>query len=484
MGHKKAAALFCIIITVILIAVNVITALLPSYISKIDATGYDMYTFGETTVSTVKAIDADVEIYIMMYSDQSNETMMTVLERYEGLNKRIKVTKLDMEKDASFISRYSSNPEAGSIIVKSGERSVYIPYFYLFYFSETAVTNAINYYNYYYQAGGYTGSFNEFLYAYGVYMGIYDGYQYEDRITSAIQYVTSDEIKNIYMLTGHKEDSISNDVLMRLMESGVALNTLALTEKDIPANCDAILLLPNTDITEAERVKLTDYTAKGGKVILATMYGTEYTELYKFTELFGLTSTDDYLCDDETDYCLEGYPLMITPDLNGENYTNAVSGNDVFVVLGGTHAILKTETTPDGVTITPILTTSEKAYVKEDISTGEYEFDSEKDVRQQYYAAASATNSAGGSILWVGSSAILYDDYDYYCGFGNKLFFMQTVKETSGFAESITLEPTMVDSETIDSQPTIVYIFLGLFTVLPIALTAYGVIRYRRRRYA
>ena len=170
MGHKKAAALFCIIITVILIAVNVITALLPSYISKIDATGYDMYTFGETTVSTVKAIDADVEIYIMMYSDQSNETMMTVLERYEGLNKRIKVTKLDMEKDASFISRYSSNPEAGSIIVKSGERSVYIPYFYLFYFSETAVTNAINYYNYYYQAGGYTGSFNEFLYAYGVYM--------------------------------------------------------------------------------------------------------------------------------------------------------------------------------------------------------------------------------------------------------------------------------------------------------------------------
>ena len=41
MGHKKAAALFCIIITVILITVNVITALLPSYISKIDATGYD-----------------------------------------------------------------------------------------------------------------------------------------------------------------------------------------------------------------------------------------------------------------------------------------------------------------------------------------------------------------------------------------------------------------------------------------------------------
>ena len=172
LGHKKAAALICVIIAAILIAVNVITALLPSYVSKLDVTDYGMYTFGKTTVSAVKAIDKDVEIYIMMYSDQSNETMMTVLERYEGLNKHIKVTKLDMEKDAKFISQYSANPEAGSIIVKSGERAVYVPYFYLFYFSDTAITNAINYYNYYYQAGGYTGSFNDFLYTYGVYIGI------------------------------------------------------------------------------------------------------------------------------------------------------------------------------------------------------------------------------------------------------------------------------------------------------------------------
>jgi len=484
LGHKKAAALLCIIIAVILTAVNIIAALLPSHISKLDMTGYGMYTLSEDTISAVKAIDTDVELYIMMYSDQSNETMMTVLERYAGINKHIQVKKLDMKNDASFIKQYSANPEAGSIIVKNGERAVYIPYFYLFYFSQTAITNAINYYNYYYQQGGFNGSFNEFLNAYGVYMGIYDGYQYEDRITSAIQYVTSDNVKNVYMLTGHKEETLSNDVLMRLMESGIAIKTLSLTEQDIPADCDGILLLPNADITEAERAKLTEYTSKGGKVLIGTMYGTEYTELYKFTELFGLTSTKGYLCDDDTDHCLEDYPLMITPDVNGETYTSAVSGKDVFVVIGGTQAISKTETTPNGVTITPILTTSEKAYVKEDISTGDYEFDSEKDVRKQYYAAASALNSAGGGIVWIGSSSVLFDDYDYYCGFGNKLFFMQALKATSGFAESISIAPAMVDSGTINTTPTIVYVFLSIVTIVPLGLTVYGVIRYRRRRYA
>ena len=210
----------------------------------------------------------------------------------------------------------------------------------------------------------------------------------------------------------------------------------------------------------------------------------ENTELYKFTELFGLTSTKGYLCDDDTDHCLEDYPLMITPDVNGETYTSAVSGKDVFVVIGGTQAISKTETTPNGVTITPILTTSEKAYVKEDISTGDYEFDSEKDVRKQYYAAASAINSAGGGIVWIGSSSVLFDDYDYYCGFGNKLFFMQALKDTSGFAESISIAPAMVDSGTINTTPTIVYVFLSIVTIVPLGLTVYGVIRYRRRRYA
>ncbi|MBE6610307.1 MAG: hypothetical protein E7634_06530 [Ruminococcaceae bacterium] len=483
LGHKKSAAVICIAAAVILIAVNALIALLPSNLTKYDTTPYGMYTLGENTVSEVKALKEPVDIYIMMYSNQSNETMVTVLERYRALNSSVKVHVLDMEKDAEFISGFTSSPQTGNIIVKSEKRSLCIPYFNLFYFGDTALTNAMNYYNYYYQQGVITGTFNDFLAQYGVILNIYDGYQYEEMISSAIRYVTSDEIKNVYMLKGHKELPLSSDVLMRLMKSGVALSELSLLEKDIPADCDGILLLPNSDITELERQKLTAYTENGGKVILGTMYGTNYTELYKFTELFGLTSTPAYLFDDAQGYCFEGYNTIICPDISSESYDKAV-GEAAFVLLGGTNAISQTESLPAGVTVTPILTTSKQAYTKSAIVDGDTTFNAETDVRGQYYAAASATNAKGGSLVWLPSSAIIYDDYDYYTGFGNKLLFMNAVTESFAPAGDMQIEPSVVTPVFLDATPTAVYIFLGAITIVPLILVGAGYVYCHKRKYA
>ena len=483
LGNKKASAIFCICVAAVLIVVNVLIAVLPSSITKYDVTDYGMYTMSDATVSEIKKVNEKVDIYIMMYADQSNETMTTVLERFKSMNKNIAVHILDMEKDAAFIREHSSAPESGSLIVKSEKRSVYLPYFNLFYFGDTALTNAMSYYNYYYQSGAVTGTFNEFLYTYGIYIGLYDGYQYEDMITSAVQYVTSDEVKNVYMLKGHKELTLTNDVRMRMMNSGIVMSELSLLENDIPEDCDGIILLPNSDITALEREKLTAYTEKGGKILLGTMYGTDYTELNKFTELFGLTSTPAYLFDDANGYCFEGYSALICPDIVSESYDTAV-GEAAFILLGGTNAISETETIPAGVKVTPILKTSAQAYTKSSIVDGITAFTPETDVRAQYYAAASATNANGGGIVWIPSSTVIYEDYDYYTGFGNKLLFMKALTETAGSSETIAVEPTVVVNSVLEATPTAVYVFLGLITILPLVTIGGGYVYCRKRKFA
>jgi hypothetical protein len=482
-GHKKSAAIICIAAATLLILVNAIVALLPSNLTKYDITPYKMYTPGEITLSEVKKISSPVDIYIMMYADQSNETMMTVLERYKAMNKNIKIHTLDMEKDAAFINFYTSSPQTGSLIVQSEKRSVYIPYFNLFYFGDTALSTAMNYYNYYYQQGAITGTFNQFLEQYGALLSLYDGYQYEEMISSALRYVSSDNVKNLYMLKGHKELALTTDVSMRLMKSGVALSQLSLLESNIPEDCDGILLLPNSDITELERQKLTEYTYKGGKVILGTMYGTEYTELYKFTELFGLTSTPAYLFEDAQGYCFEGYNTIICPDITAESYDTAV-GENAFVLLGGTNAISQTETVPEGVTITPILTTSKQAYTKSAIVDSNTAFNAETDVRGQYYAAASAINANGGGIVWLPASAIIYDDYDYYTGFGNKLFFMNAVNENIAPAGEMQIEPSVINMDVLEATPALIYVFLGIITIIPLALVGFGYFYCHKRKFA
>ena len=489
LGIKKSAyAAVISALAIILAAVLIIslTAIIPSHVSKLDLTSNKMYTLTDTSLSILAALDTDITIYLLSYSGEENETIRVFLERYAGKSDKINITPLDIEGDAAIIKNYTSQtPESNSIIVVSAEKYRYIPYYQLFSYSSNAYYSAYSIYIQYYQTGAITASFTDFMKYYAPYAGIYDGYSYELQITSAISYVSGGELTSLYMMLGHSEEGLSEDIANRIAIDGIELLPLNADTEDIPQNADCILLMPAKDITEKEYEKLKAYINNGGKLMLVTTYykETKFDNLLRLTEEYGLTSDlNAYLCEDNENYNYSGYPELIIPDISDVPLADLLGTDQSSsrVLLGGGTGIKASEVLPDGITVKPILTSSPDAYTKKNTDNG-LAFDAETDIRSLYYTGVSASNQNGGALVWFSSGAIIYDDYDIYTNFGNKLTFMHYLNSLTGNEGGPDIAPVESVNTVIDAGTPFIYTFLALFCILiPAALIVFAVIKYRK----
>lgn len=488
LGVKKSAYAFILcVISVLLIAALILslTGLIPSHAAMIDLTSNNMYTLTDTSVDVLASLDKDITVYLLSYQGEENETIRVFLERYAGKSDKITVTELDIEKDAELIKSYTSQtPESNSIIIASADRYRYIPYYMLFNYSSDAYYNAYTIYSYYYQNGTITASFTDFMKYFAPYSALYDGYAYEMQITSAIKYVAAGELTSLYMMLGHSEEGLTEDVASRIASDCIELLPLKADTEDIPPDADCILLMPATDITENEYEKLKAYMDGGGRVILITTYfpETKFDNLIRLTSEYGLTSDlNAYLCEDNENYCYSGYPELIIPDISDIPLADLLDAEDSRVLLGGSTGIKVSETVPEGIDITPILTTSPDAYTKADTDNG-LEFDEDTDVRSIYLTGVCAENTSGGGLVWFSSGAIIYDDYDVYSNFGNKLTFMHYLNTFTENNDRLQISPIQSVSTAIDAGTPFIYTFLALFCLLiPAAVLVFGIIRYKKR---
>lgn len=488
LGVKRSAYATIICACAVILAAALIlslVSLIPSYISKLDMTSNNMYTLSDTSREILETLDENVTIYQLSYAGEENETIRVFLERYAGETDKIEVVSLDIEEDAGIIGSYtSSSPESNSLIIVSEDRYRFIPYNRLFSYSTDAYYAAFTFYSYYYQNGVITSSFTDFLKYYAPYYGLYDGYAYEMQVTLALRYVSASELPSLYMMLGHSETGISEDLASRIADSGIELLPLRADTEDIPDDADCILLMPVTDITENEYNKLKEYIEGGGRLMLITTYSAdaEFENLLRLTAEMGLSSDlNAYLCEDNENYCYSGYPELIIPDISDVPLADLLEKQESRVLLGGSTGITVSESLPDGVTVTPILTSSPDAYTKTDTENG-LEFNEETDTRSTYLTGVAATTENGGGLVWFSSGAVIYDDYDIYSNFGNKLTFMLFLNTLTENKAAPEIAPVMSVDTFIDAGEPFIYTFLALFCLLiPAGLVVFAVIRYKKR---
>lgn len=133
-----------------------------------------------------------MEVYWIVQSGSEDATMEQVLAKYAEYS-HVTVTSVDPVVYPSFASQYTDETITNnSLLVVCGDRTMYIPYSDIWTYSDYST-----YYYYYYYYG------EEYL----------DVFAGESQLTSAIGYVTSDDLPIMYILTGHGESGVSDDVL-------------------------------------------------------------------------------------------------------------------------------------------------------------------------------------------------------------------------------------------------------------------------------
>ena len=192
-------------------------------------------------------LDTGVEIYWVVQSGGEDDTLGTLLDRYDGLSDQLTVTKVDPDVSPTFVQQYVGDGTLtnNSLIVVCGERSTYVSYNDIY---EYDLTN-------YYTTGEYDVNFAG-----------------ESALTSAIDYVTSEDLPKVYALTGHGEGELSAAFQNAVEKENIDLAELSLlTEEGVPEDADCVLIYaPQTDISQDELEMLQKYLQAGGGLFLIT----------------------------------------------------------------------------------------------------------------------------------------------------------------------------------------------------------------------
>lgn len=329
-----------VVIIAIAVVINLVVAKLPVQYTSADLSQTKLYTIGEQTEEIVKALDSEVEIYRIVQSGNEDDVITKVLERYEGLSSNIKVEDIDPVLHPNFVSDYTDEELTdNSLIVVGSERNKVIAY-------EDMYETSMDYYSYSYATTGFDG---------------------EGQITSAISYVTSDDMPVLYQLTGHQEADFTSDMTEGIEKENIELQDLNLvTEESVPEDVAGVVIFsPSTDISSEEADKLIEYLEGGGKALIVTSYtGTEMPNLQKVLNNYGIGTKEGVVLEGDANHYISGNPTYLVPNIGTSDALGDITSGSNYILMPVAQAIDKLEDKRDTITIESLLTTSDSAYIK------------------------------------------------------------------------------------------------------------------------
>ncbi len=401
------------VVLAILIVVNILFSVLPTSLTKLDISASKLYSITSNTKVVVNNLEKDVTIYWIVQDGQEDSVIENLLAKYEAQSDHIKVEKKNPDVYPTFAQKYTSEEVMNnSLVVECGDKSRYIGYDSI-YLSEMDYTT-------------YSQTYS------------FDG---EGAITSAIDYVVSDDLPQVYVLSGHGEAELSADFAKHLERENMETVSFSLLNVDeIPGEADCILInAPQSDISEEEKKILSEYVAAGGKLMVMagpTESGT-LTNLYSVLGEYGVTAVDGIVVEgDRSHYAFEE-PYIMLPDLQSSEITDPLIEAH-YIVIAPLAQGLTVGTTDKG-TVTELLTTSESSYSKAagyNLETYEKE---DGDIDGPFAVSVSVEDVSGGRIFWISSSLMLDETFNSYSAGANLDFAMNGLSTLIGESEAVAI---------------------------------------------
>lgn len=449
---------FVVIGLAIVVAVNVFANELPEKAKSVDLTSQNLYTLTDDSVNLVKDLKQDVTLYVLSSEKSADDTVARTLSNYEDASSHIKVEYIDPAVSPNFYASYTDTaPSDGSIIVVSGNTS--------------KVVSSSDLYQYDIDYSTYTQT-----------KSAYDG---EGQLTSAISYVTSEDLPKVYTITGHGETALDDTFKSALEKMNISVEDLTLLQEEaIPEDAAAVIINgPTSDFSADDATKISTYLAGGGKLIVTTAYNkTEDTPNFDgILSAYDIQVTNGLVMDSDSSHYYQ-YPFYLLPDVASATQTSKVSN---YVFMPYAQALTNAGVHTDTITWTDLLTTSDNAYVKTDISNITTFEKESGDQSGKFTLAANVTDSESGADITVVASVLAFSNDADSIVSGQNLALFKGIASTfasSDSAVSIDAKPYTYTTLSVNQSVAIMSETL-LVMVLPVALIVIGiVIWYRRRR--
>lgn len=459
MGAYSTGMIAVVVIAAVFL--NLAAGELPSRYTTFDVTSQKLYSLTETSEELARNLTEDVTIYILQSEESQDTTLKQTLDRYTDLSGHIRVEYKDPVVNPNFYKDYTDgNIGMNSLIVVSDKRF-----------------KVINYNDIYETEVDYT-----------TYSSNVTGYDGEGQITSALAYVTSDDMPVLYTLEGQDELTLSTTFQNGLAKQNASLESInLLTQEGVPENAQGVLIMaPASDISADDAEKLIAYLDMGGKILMTTSYIEDFTaampNLQKVLDYFGLSIEKGLIVEGDPSMYYQ-QPAYLLPDVAYDTLTNGVAG-EKYIFMPYAQGIRTEEN--EEVSVTALLTTSEESYSKINMNQAQTYEKEEGDIQGPFEVGVHAekTLEEGAAQLTLFTSENLFtDSANTMVADANLTLFTNTVASMSDSEVSVSVPVKSYESSVITVNDSTAFSLGSLFMlILPLGLLITGIFVWLGRR--
>ncbi|GGO03339.1 GldG family protein [Saccharibacillus kuerlensis] len=427
---------------------------------QLDLTANKQYTLSDQTHSVLGRLPDTIKVEVFTNQDADGELVTRevtdLVQEYAKKSKKLDVHTYSLVQQPELARQYGLT--SSSVVLTHGEKSQTLTFYEMF------------------------GSADSSSYTF---LG-------ESKLTGALNSLISTETHKAYVLTGHGEFDLTR--LTQLTDSLKADNTeveeLQLYQAGkIPDDADLLMILaPQNDLSDEELKLIQTYLEGDGKLFLSLGFNPDMKTAWKNIDAlmaeYGVTD-EHAIAVDRTNTQLYD-PLTVVPSYEQHAITEKLHESKIYPMTYLSVALSEAEKTPEGFTLSPLLSTSSDSYGETDLAgllQSQSEYEEGTDLSGPLYLGYAADDADGKpKAVLLGTSYFLSDDQ--IGEQGNKDLALNSINYLSGSQSDLTIrarEQQQYETAYL-TAPQARYILIGTMIVFPLVFVLAGVLLWWRRR--
>ena len=460
--------------TILLVAIIIacfigVTVLMKKInLTPIDLTEEKVFTLSKESKEEVKDIDKDINIYFLGYSE--DDPNIDLAKQYNKANEKITAEAVNVTERPDLAKKYgiTGNESISVIIVECGDKSKVIS--------------------------------QDDLYSYDMESGTSVSVV-EERLTSAIKTVTTDELPKVYFLAGYSDFSLQNG--MQVLGAFLANNQNEIDEIDvlttgsIPDDCKTLVIpSPSKDFEEATANNIINYINNGGNILWLNTAIVENTELSNVNKVLATYGVKPFkvgvIVETDSKKTAKGMPTIFLPEIEYSDMTSKIYKSASVILRNATkvRTVTDEELEKMNVTKSVLLHTSEDAFFKTDLTDTALE-PTDKDSKGEMVVGAqldkkisddkTSTMVIFGENLFVSDYSILENQQSAIYIRDNKDLILNVVAKLTDREEEITVRKG-TGSITYTATEAENRIIFSVIIAIPAVIIVAGIIVWSKRK--
>ncbi len=466
------ATLLIVAALAVVIVVNVLVDQIPG---KLDLTKNKIYSLSEETYKLLGSLKTDVTVTTIGKQGSEDPTVKTILGKYAARSGHVKLATLDPDLNPGWTRQYDTTGQGlgpGTLVVASGRK-----------FKTIGVYDMYNYDTSNYDPTNPNSQPQ------------LTSLSVEQRVTSAVQYVTAEKNVTAYVLNGHGEQTPATLGLNTALgnENYEVKDLDLLTEKTVPADANIILVLaPKKDLAPEDADKLRAWLAGGGRMVVLMDVITSANQMPNLAGLlktYGIEVQDVVVVEGDQNRIAAQNPLFVIPSLEYHDILSALRTNKYDLVLIGAQAVQTLDLKKKSLKVEPLLTSSAKSFGKRDIANAKSAQREPGDLPGPFTLAVAITDPAPNpgaqdtKLVVVGDVKFLQSGLPLQVP-GNGDFFMNSLGWLKGQTENLSIRPKSMQQMRLSISNLWALLLSGIVViVLPLLILGSGFVVWMRRRH-